>query len=164
MKNGHVSLLLFFTLIITGCASKKPTMNNPDVDKDGAINSNGLVLHGSSDSGTAGNLKTVYFSLNSTTLDSDAKKILTDNAAFLKDATTVSIQIEGHCDERGSRQFNLALGERRAKTIRDYLNALGIKADRMKTLSWGNEKPVAEGSFEDAWSKNRRANFVVIEK
>ena len=86
------------------------------------------------------------------------------NADFLKSNTKVDIQVEGHCDERGGRQYNLALGERRAKAVRDYLVALGVESKRISTISYGNERPISEGHDESAWSKNRRANFVVTAK
>lgn len=141
--------------------------NKPKKSGDGGDQASGkykLVLNGNSDSGNAGKLKSVFLPYNSITLDSKAKSTLSDNADFLRANPSVILQIEGHCDERGSRQHNLALGERRAKMVRDHLNAIGIKTFRMKTISWGSEKPVSEGSDEDSWSRNRRGNFVVIKK
>src|SRR5690606_2766020 len=105
--------------------------------------------------------QTVYFAFDSSSLDSSAKDGMKKNAEFLKNMTKVDIQVEGHCDERGGRQYNLALGERRAKAVRDYLIALGVAAKRITTVSYGNERPVAEGHDESSWGKNRRANFVV---
>lgn len=87
-----------------------------------------------------------------------------NNAEFLKTNAQVDIQIEGHADERGGRQYNLALGERRAKAMRDYLVAKGVSSKRISTISYGNERTLAEGHDESAWSKNRRANFVITAK
>lgn len=160
----------FSTLLVgflaVGCASNKPK-NNQD---DGATGSNGansgltLELNGDSDSGKAGGLQTVYFDFNESTLSSDSKETLKNNAEFLKSNGTVDIQVEGHCDERGGHQYNLALGERRAKAVRDYLVAAGVASKRLSTISYGKERPVAEGHDESAWGKNRRANFVVTAK
>lgn len=151
-------------LVAVGCASKKPT-NNPDgLTADGANNGLSLELKGDSDSGTAGGLSSVYFGFDSSNLGSDAQSTLKANAEFLKSNASVDIQVEGHCDERGGIQYNLALGERRAKAVRDYLVALGVESKRISIISYGKEKPVAFGHEEDAWNKNRRANFVVTAK
>ena len=82
----------------------------------------------------------------------------------MKANAAVDVQVEGHCDERGGKQYNLALGERRAKTVRDQLVALGVPAKRISTISYGSERPSAEGGDESAWAKNRRANFVITAK
>ena len=89
---------------------------------------------------------------------------LKQNAALLAKYPRVKIQIEGHCDERGTAQYNLALGERRANSARQYLMTLGISADRLATISYGEEKPMDPGHNEEAWSKNRRAHFVILSK
>lgn len=161
----------FFTtlmvgLLAVGCASKKPN-NNQDGAANGANGSNNgltLELNGDSDNSKAGGLKTVYFGFDSSNLDSDVKETLKANAEFLKTNASVDVQVEGHCDERGGRQYNLALGERRAKAVRDFLVALGVDSKRISTISYGSERPKAEGHDESAWSQNRRANFVVTAK
>lgn len=161
----------FFTTLMVGflavgCASKKPN-NTQDTGAEGADGANSgltLELNGDSDSNTAGGLQTVYFDFNSSNLDSSTKQKLEDNAEYLKSNSSVDVQIEGHADERGGRQYNLALGERRAKSVRDYLVALGVDSKRISTISYGSERPVAEGHDESAWSKNRRANFVITAK
>ena len=157
---------LMVAFLAIGCASKKPTNSQDDAaaDADGANNGLALELNGDSDSGKAGGLQTVFFAFDSSTLDGSAKSAMQSNADFMKSNTNVDIQVEGHCDERGGRQYNLALGERRAKAVRDYLVALGVAAKRISVISYGNERPVAEGHDESAWSKNRRANFVVTAK
>ena len=157
---------LMVAFLAIGCASKKPTNSQDDAaaDADGANNGLALELNGDSDSGKAGGLQTVFFAFDSSTLDGSAQSAMQSNADFMKSNTNVDIQVEGHCDERGGRQYNLALGERRAKAVRDYLVALGVAAKRISVISYGNERPVAEGHDESAWSKNRRANFVVTAK
>ena len=98
----------------------------------------------------------VYFSYNSAELDSDAQELLQDQVAWMKQHN-VSVTIEGHCDERGTREYNLALGERRANAAKDYLMTYGISSDRISVLSYGKERPVDSGSNPLAWSKNRRS-------
>jgi peptidoglycan-associated lipoprotein len=106
-------------------------------------------------------LKPVFFAFDESTLSADALAIVTENAEWLKDRPTVKVQVEGHTDERGTAEYNLSLGERRAKTVRDALVRLGVETERIKTISYGEETPVAQGGDESAWSQNRRAEFVV---
>ena len=94
---------------------------------------------------------TVYFDYDSSVLDPKAQQTLTRQAAFLKVNPSIKITIEGHCDERGTREYNLALGERRASASRDYLMAQGIDAARVRTVSYGKERPAVEGSNDSAW-------------
>lgn len=108
-------------------------------------------------------LETVYFDFDKSDLRQDARDTLSKNAeALLKKVADAKIQIAGHCDERGSDEYNLALGDRRAKSVAKYLETLGVKADRISTISYGKEKPAVEGHNEAAWSKNRRAEFVIV--
>lgn len=108
-------------------------------------------------------LETVYFDFDKSDLRKDSRDVLSKNAeALLKQVADAKIQIAGHCDERGSDEYNLALGERRAKSVAKYLITLGVKADRTSTISYGKEKPAVQGSDEAAWSKNRRAEFVIV--
>jgi peptidoglycan-associated lipoprotein len=109
-------------------------------------------------------LKPVFFELDSSDLSSDAQATLQANAGVLKQYAAWQITIEGHCDERGSAEYNLALGERRALAARDYLVSLGIAATRVRTVSYGKEFPFDPGHDEGAWSKNRRAHFVITAK
>jgi len=106
----------------------------------------------------------VFFGYDSDSVDAEGQKVLTDNAAVLKKYPTWAITIEGHSDERGTAEYNLALGERRALTAKSYLLSLGISADRMRTVSYGKEFPFDPGHDEAAYSKNRRGHFVVTAK
>lgn len=106
-------------------------------------------------------LEDVFFAFDSSALSSEAKGKLQSNAKQLKDASMVDVTIEGHCDERGTIAYNLALGERRAKAAKDYLVSLGVSASRMTVISYGKERPFDTGHTEAAWAKNRRAHFVV---
>ncbi len=109
-------------------------------------------------------LGTVYFDYDRALIRDDARPVLDANAAWLKKFRTVKILIEGHCDERGTEEYNLALGEKRAKSTQDYLLSLGVPADRMKIISYGKSQPINPGHDESAWQMNRRAQFLVIEK
>jgi peptidoglycan-associated lipoprotein len=153
--------------LIVGCSSNKPKNSQDDAAAVGAEGNNeglSLELNGSSDTGKAGGLRTAYFSYDSSAIEGDTKATIEANAEFLKKMPNVDIQVEGHADERGGRQYNLALGERRAKAVRDHLVAMGIPAKRISVISYGSERPASEGSDESSWSKNRRANFVVTAK
>jgi len=103
----------------------------------------------------------VFFGYDKYNLSGDAQRVLQGQAAWLKKYTGKTITVEGHCDERGTREYNLALGERRANSVKDYLVALGVSAERVKTVSYGKERPVALGHEEGAWSQNRRSVTVV---
>ena len=107
----------------------------------------------------AGNLGRIYFDFDQYTLTATAKQQLATNASLLKAAPAVKIQIEGHCDERGSDEYNLALGEKRALSTKNYLVSLGVAADRMSIISYGEELPLDPINSEVAWAKNRRAEF-----
>ena len=103
----------------------------------------------------------VYFDYDSAELDSDAQELLQHQAAWLKQYNKTSIVIEGHCDERGTREYNLALGEKRAQAVKSYLNGLGIDISSISTISYGKERPAVIGSNDGAWSQNRRSVTVV---
>ena len=103
----------------------------------------------------------VFFSYESYVLDSDAQELLQLQAAWLKQNKEVSVTIEGHCDERGTREYNLALGEKRAQAVKNYLIGLGVDVSRVSTVSYGKEIPAAVGSNEAAWNQNRRSVTVV---
>jgi peptidoglycan-associated lipoprotein len=106
-------------------------------------------------------LHKVYFDFNSPTLSPAAREILAKNAEILKQQASVKIRIEGNCDEFGSDDYNLSLGESRAKSAMHYLQSLGIKADRISVISYGKEKPADPGHDESARAKNRRDEFVI---
>jgi len=109
-------------------------------------------------------LKPVYFAYDSDTLDDAARKALADNAQVLKKYPTWVITVEGHCDERGTPEYNLALGDRRALAAKNYLQSLGIGADRLRTVSYGKEFPFDPGHDDKSWSVNRRAHFMLTSR
>jgi len=151
---------IFYSLfsVLTGCAKKKivkPPEPVTTIEKQAEEPS----LRGKEYKNTP-QLATVYFDYDDTTLRSDARNILAKNASWLKDNSDVEIIVEGHCDERGTTDYNIALGDRRAKSVRSYLIKLGIKGNRIATISYGEEKPVDAGHDESAWSKNRRGDLL----
>ncbi|QEM69709.1 peptidoglycan-associated lipoprotein Pal [Geobacter sp. FeAm09] len=108
--------------------------------------------------------ESVYFDFDKSDLRQDARDVLSKNAEILlKSKPGVKVQIAGHCDERGSAEYNLALGERRAKSALHYLITLGVAADRLSIISYGKEKPAVDGHDEAAWAKNRRDEFVIVQ-
>lgn len=109
-----------------------------------------------------GYLRDVFFETDRFDLSQEARENLTANSQWLLQHPDVRILVEGHCDERNTREYNLALGERRAAAVRDYLTFLGVDGDRIETISYGEERPFALGHDESAWSLNRRSHFVII--
>ena len=109
-------------------------------------------------------LKDIYFAFDRYDLSDEARKLLTENAKIALAHPNLVIQIEGHCDERGSSEYNLALGERRSMSAKLYLIRLGVKGDQLSTISYGEEMPADPGHTEKAWAKNRRCHFVILSK
>lgn len=109
-------------------------------------------------------LKPAFFALDSSDLDDTAKAVVNANADLLRRYSSWMVTIEGHCDERGTAEYNLALGERRAVAVKTYLVSLGISPDRLRTVSYGKEFPFDPGHTDEAWYKNRRAQFVITAK
>lgn len=160
----HLVLAAVVLALAGGCSSKKggvegdtppltteepPPPPPPPTDDSGDL-----------DTPTDLELQTIYFEYDKYSLKSDAKDALSKNAATLGAYPGVTVVIEGHCDERGTVEYNLALGEKRARAARDYLVDLGIGADRIRTISYGEERPADPGHGESSWSKNRRAEFL----
>jgi peptidoglycan-associated lipoprotein len=105
----------------------------------------------------------IYFEFDSIRLSPEAQEILTQKAAWLRKNPRAKITVEGHCDDRGTNEYNLALGEGRAQSARAFLVDLGIKGARLNTISYGEERPIAGDQNEEAWARNRRAHFVIEE-
>ncbi|MGQ0558951.1 MAG: peptidoglycan-associated lipoprotein Pal [Sphingosinicella sp.] len=172
MRMRTIATLGLAALALAGCQSRPrqlppapPSDSMPaESDPSGASEAQigGAILPGS----RADFLQTVmsdrvFFAFDSYALDESARRTLDSQAEWLIRNPAVRVVIEGHCDERGTREYNLALGDRRANAARDYLEARGVSAGRMQTISWGKERPAAEGSHEGAWAQNRRAVTVV---
>jgi peptidoglycan-associated lipoprotein len=111
-----------------------------------------------------GYVRDAFFDYDASTLSADAQSALSQSATWLKAHPNYSLLVEGHCDERGTEQYNLALGDRRANTAKEYLTTLGVDASRIRTVSYGEERPFDPGHDESAWAKNRRAHLVLVGK
>lgn len=137
----------------------EPPINVPPMPADDAIGSKSL-----DDLNRDSPLRPLFFELDSADVSAEGQQVMQANAAVLKKYPGMQVTIEGHCDERGTAEYNLALGERRALAAKNYLVSLGIPADKIKTVSYGKEFPFDPGHDDGAWSKNRRAHFVITAK
>ena len=148
-------LVIVFGLVVTACATKKTTTSTAKIDSQ----IQGDVYIGSATVGelAKGVPDRVFFATNESILTTKSRDTLRKQAAWLRENTNVNVVIEGHADERGTREYNLALGERRANAAKDYLMTYGISADRISVISYGKERPVDPGSNPLSWSKNRRS-------
>ena len=154
-----MTLLIAFALVL-GCACRNNTVitDVPDVVvTDGPT----VVATPEHVKQVVANFERVYFDTDSDALNDDSKAALTDNAAILQAHPDVKVQIQGHTDERGTTDYNMALGDRRASTVSDYLVESGVGSSRLTVVSYGEEMPAESGGTERAWSKNRRAEFVI---
>ena len=165
---------IFLILFVAACATKQK--DSADASGSGSASSDSAVSESEGSitetagsgivSGSQEDLivnvgDRVFFGYDSSDLDSDALELLQDQVAWLKQNSNVSVTIEGHCDERGTREYNLALGEKRAQAVKNYLIGLGISPDRVSTISYGKERPAVVGSNDGAWSQNRRSVTIV---
>ena len=165
---------IFIVLFVAACATKPKdsadssgsgsTSSSSDVSSEGGTitetDGSGIVS-GSQEDLIVNVGDRVFFGYDSSDLDSDALELLQDQVAWLKQNSDVSITIEGHCDERGTREYNLALGEKRAQAVKNYLIGLGINPDRVSTISYGKERPAVVGSNDGAWAQKRRSVTIV---
>ena len=175
--------ILCFGLLMIGCPKKTTVREEPSVKKEEAAKAEAerakeakakeqfeKSLVAEKTPGIAGEvfessmLKDIHFDFDQYNLRPGDASVLRENAALLKKYPNVKVQIEGHCDERGTVEYNLALGERRANGAKEYLVSLGISQSRISTISYGKEKPLDPSHSEVAWSKNRRAHTVVTAK
>lgn len=164
-----LALGLLAIAFVAGCKGKQTQSDQsietmPGGGDSTAIDSAPLAYDSmGSDSGKIPGLVTVQFGYDKSSLDSTAKKNIATNVEWMKKNTAAKVQIEGHCDSRGTIEYNVALGERRANAVKAYMVSLGIPANRLSVLSYGKERPIATGETEDAMAKNRRANFVPVQ-
>jgi peptidoglycan-associated lipoprotein len=166
LRSVALTSLFVFALALGGCGTaKKKGIGTDDTNVGSNSTDYGSIeLNADSDSGKAGSLTSVYFDYNSSSLSAAAREALSNNASLLKENSGLELQVEGHCDERGGVQYNLALGEQRARSVRKYLATMGISGKRLTTISFGKGRPVSFGHDESSWGQNRRANFVVTAK
>lgn len=154
-------LMLAATITMSACSKKQTTGEEGNLPTAANADENTM---GDSDSGQAMGLQTIHFGYDNYTLDGQAKGILKSNAQIMKDKPSLKIQVEGHCDQRGGIQYNIALGEKRANAVKKFIVDQGVAADRITVISFGKEKPVDQGSSDEAYAKNRRANFVITSR
>ncbi len=164
--NKYISILLLSLLLfLPACGGKKddnqalqPVQNKEALGQEESLESAAMgVMEGR----TTGPLLPVYFAFDSSSISPDQKPRMNVNAQFLKDHETVTIRIEGNCDPKGTREYNLALGEKRALSARRYLVTLGVSSSRITTVSLGEEKMLLHGHDEMAWAQNRRDDFII---
>jgi peptidoglycan-associated lipoprotein len=137
-------------------SAQKPSATKPDGSSQSSLD----ALRSGQPAGS-GPLKEAYFAFDSYDLSQEARATLKANAEWLKANPQTKVQIEGHCDERGTNEYNMALGAKRAQAAMDYLSTLGVSAQRLSTVSYGEEVPVCKEQTEECWAKNRRDRFVV---
>ncbi len=180
-----VFMALAAPLSLTGCGKKKPSGadeaaaggtaasdsqaggEGPGLDEPLESAETGLYGQGQdgvfSEGRTSGPLLPVYFDYDSSRIQGDQVSRIEHNGDFLKENAGKKVRVEGNCDERGTREYNLALGERRANAAKKYLVRLGVEGGRITTVSWGEEKPLVFGQDEQSWAQNRRADFIFAE-
>ncbi len=155
-------------LTIAGCAAKKGAGTEGGLgesDLSGTTRGSSLDQwrNGSVGSEDSGPLETIHFDYDSYALSSEARSVLESNVEWLRANTSARAEVEGHCDDRGTIEYNLALGAKRANAARDYLVALGIEASRLTTISYGKELPACRDQTPECWARNRRDRFVVMD-
>jgi peptidoglycan-associated lipoprotein len=164
--------LLALALTVAACSSSKPASQGAGagagaggagMGEQNLANKGSLAQYQSGTLGAngAGPLTDIHFGYNDYTIQSQDGEVLRSNARWLADHANTHVQIEGHCDERGSEEYNLALGAKRAQAAKEYLTDLGISADRISTISYGKELPLCSEHTEECWAQNRRDHFVV---
>lgn len=165
-------LILLGAILMSGCAkppvtdttdvSSKPmsTVEKDSVDHKASTPDNSQTANKTATPNTT--LVRIHFAYDQSTLTDESQKILAANAMILKTEPAMKLAIEGHCDSRGSDEYNIALGARRAQVVKDYLVSLGVTEDRLQTISYGEEMPADMSMNEQAWAQNRRAEFKVL--
>jgi len=161
-------LMMVVAITVTGCAKKKRI-----TDESGVAGAGGTGNEESlNDSGSLGRykrglgpeedgvLKDIHLAYDSYELDGSARDVIAANAEWLKENSRAKTEIEGHCDERGTVEYNLALGAKRAKSVKDYLVTLGVASERLTTISYGEELPLCRDASEQCYARNRRVHFV----
>lgn len=182
MKNARIIVTLLFILClalsVTACKKKPPVIEPQPTTGDTGVQETQpgeptppvvqpIAEDELSDTVLADitrQLQPVFYDYNKSDIREDQIAALQNNARVLKQYAKASVLIEGHCDERGTDEYNLALGERRARSAKDYLVSLGIAEARISTISYGESKPFAEGHNESVWQQNRRAHFIALKK
>jgi peptidoglycan-associated lipoprotein len=189
-RQVSIVVMLVVALVVTGCGGKKPAVPKPAPPPAASnappavptappppqrvddalpvppqpVADDTIANRSLDDLNRESPLKPVFFGLDSADLDDTGRAAASANAEVLKKYSTWVVTVEGHCDERGTAEYNLALGERRAVVVKTYLTSLGISPDRIRTVSYGKEFPFNPGHTEDAWAQNRRGHFVITSR
>jgi peptidoglycan-associated lipoprotein len=181
----NVLAVLCLTLFVMAACTKKQVQVSPTTPSDVSVTEEVVVIESDSELTDADEIRQkrleelqaqstdavstdgifsekIYFEFDRSDLNSEARDILKKIAAALRSNPSYSVDISGHCDERGTIEYNLALGEKRARSAKKFLTALGLSGDRISSISYGEERPIDPRSTEDAWAKNRRAEFTLI--
>jgi peptidoglycan-associated lipoprotein len=164
MKHSIPAVFGAAMIVLAGCSSKSAVTPADQAGAAGAGTDAGMgagAAAGADAGAVAGPvLGDIFYDFDSSALSTEAQDQLRQNATWLKNNAAPSVTIEGHCDERGTDEYNIALGERRANSAKEYLATLGVGSSRLSTVSYGEERPFDPAHNEEAWSKNRRAHFV----
>lgn len=168
MKKKIKGILVIALMMTAGCSSKSAVTPADGSTSEGSSSTSASSSSSSTpksgygfDQWQSGPLGDVFFDYDSSVLSSDAQEQLNQNGGWLESNAAKKVLVEGHCDERGTSEYNLALGDRRAASAKEYLVRLGVASSRLETVSFGEERPFDSGHNEDAWAKNRRAHFVL---
>ncbi len=162
-----ILLALFFSLFLVGCSEKAPKPEESMKATEGlgpaeSLDTEASEIAATMEGRTSGPMLPVYFSFDSAAIEGDQVSRIEKNADFIKKNSAIQVRIEGNCDPRGTREYNLALGERRAQSAKKYLVNLGVAGGQLTTISWGEEKLLLYGHDELSWAQNRRADFVIV--
>ncbi|HHS49715.1 MAG TPA: peptidoglycan-associated lipoprotein Pal [candidate division Zixibacteria bacterium] len=163
MRKTSIALIIMFLVMavfISGCPKKTPPPPPPVAPPPQPVIEEPVV---EPEPAPRIELRTVFFDYDKYNIRTDQAARLADNAEQLMRFPDVKVRLEGHCDERGTEAYNIALGERRARSVKNYLTEYGIPATRITTRSYGEERPVCRESTEDCWQRNRRVEFIVVE-
>lgn len=161
MRHGHwialVVIAVVFSIFLTGCPKKTPPPPPPRIETPPQPRVEEPVVPPAPKL----DLRTIYFDFDKYNIKDDQRARLTDNAEQLLKKTDISVMLEGHCDERGTEAYNIALGEKRARAVRDFLVQYGVPATRLSTKTFGEERPVCKEKNEECYWRNRRVEFIV---
>ena len=160
MLKSLLSAALMMSLLAAACTNEEKKIEEPITAKSDESKDHEFTV--AKDGSLEFKAEIVYFAFDDASLTQEGQARLDAIAAYMKQNTKQKLKVEGHCDDRGSVEYNLALGQRRAESVRKYLQTIGIGTDRLEAVSFGSEKPAVTGKGEEAWAKNRRAEFALL--
>lgn len=157
-----LAVTMFLSIFITGCPKKTPPPPPPPVETPPEPQIEEPVVEPEPEPELE--LRTIYFNFDKSNIRPDQQARLTDNAEQLLEFTEARVLLEGHCDERGTNEYNMALGARRANSVKEFLTEYGVAANRLTTKSYGEERPVCDVDSESCYQRNRRVDFIILEQ